>query len=286
MATQRERRGKSVAASCASCSGKTVRKSKITRSSSTRAITETPEAGRRNRRSSLRCRIPRAGDANQFRRQRLVRRRPAARQRKPIRNFHLRRSARPHRRQHRLQPSTKFFRAHLQLCHRHANHPLRGNFLPRRTQIRIQRHFQRRNGQFVHAQRAKQRMPPHPLHQFFFPRDDSRLRPAQQFISAEHHQRNSRLNAVPHRRLREAAARPDPPASRSPDPPPAAPQLRALKRHQLRQRRLLRKPGNFKIGGMHPQQHARVFVYRAFVIARRWSGWWSPLPAKSRRSAP
>ena len=61
-----------------------------------------------------------------------------------------------------------------------ADHALRGNIVPGAAKIGAQRDFQRRDGQFVHAQGAEQRMPPHLRDEFLFPGDDAGLRPAQQ----------------------------------------------------------------------------------------------------------
>ena len=49
----------------------------------------------------------------------------------------------------------------------------------------MQRGFQSRDGELIHAQRAEKRIAADAVHDFFFACDDSRLRTAQQFISAE-----------------------------------------------------------------------------------------------------
>ena len=65
------------------------------------------------------------------------------------------------------------------------NHPQRWNLIPTFQQQVSQGYFERLINQFVEPERAEHRIPPQSRHQPLIARQNPRLRPAQQFVSAE-----------------------------------------------------------------------------------------------------
>ena len=88
------------------------------------------------------------------------------------------------------------------LAQRQADHTPHRNLLRRLTfEVMHQRGRQRRQIEFIHAQRARQRMLLQRLHVLLFADDDARLRPAQQFIAAEADDVRARRHRFLHRRF-------------------------------------------------------------------------------------
>src|SRR5713101_5684947 len=149
----------------------------------------------------LGCGIPGAGDANEFRRQRLLRRGAAARKRFALNNIDL------HFIERKFGPqfAQQVIRAPLYFLGAGANHAQRGNFMPGRAQVRAERGFKRGRCQLVHAQRAEEGMTPNARDQLFRSSDDSRLRASQELVTAESHKRHACFDAPPHYRLADSA---------------------------------------------------------------------------------
>ena len=142
---------------------------------------------------------------------------------------------------------------------------------------RRERGFERGDGEFVHAQRAEERIAANAFDDdFFFSGDDSRLRAAQQFIAAERHHvpPASQLRARAVRRFRW---RRDRQGSRSRD----------LRTREIegggRARRVLRgmgrsvKPVMRKLEGCTRSSRRGAFVDGAFVIGGCACDWWCRL---------
>src|SRR5208283_921530 len=208
-------------------------------------------------------RITGAGDAQHGRRQRLRGSGAAANQRTAIRDFDL------GARRGGLQPErfAESLRARSDFLERQADHALRGNIFPRTTEIRAQGHLQSRNGQLVHAQGPEERMPPHLRDALFLPGDNAGLRPAQQFVRAEEHQRKARRYTFAHGGFRDAAGGETGEASRAQVLDDGQAGARA-ERDQVRYFGLFREAGHGKIRGMHAEEQARFIVDGVFIVGQ------------------
>src|SRR3984893_11031113 len=108
-------------------------------------------------------------------------------------------------------------------------------------------------------------MSPNAADQFLFSCDDPSLRTSAQLVPAEHHNRNTGIDALPNGWLRKSR-------TRKIDQPARAQVLNKrqtgapAKGHKFLHRRLFRKTGNSEIRGMHAQQQPRILVDRAFII--------------------
>src|SRR5580658_4438508 len=106
-------------------------------------------------------------------------------------------------------------------------------------------------------------MPPHARYEFFLSGNDSRLRPAQKLVAAEHHNRYARLDALPDQRFGNSVGRKIDETSRAKILDKRKPRSLA-KRSQLLKRRLFRKSRDAEIGGVHAQEQPRFFVNGIF----------------------
>ncbi len=132
--------------------------------------------------------------------------------------------------------------------------------------VRLQRNFQRCNREFVDSQRAKQRVAPDALDNFPLSRDDPRLRPSEQFVSAEGNHGRPRLEARAHDRFRDPAFAEIGDAARAEIF--VHRELRAAAEcDQLFERGPLGKSRDAEIRRVHAQKQAGAFVDGAFVIA-------------------
>ena len=83
----------------------------------------------------------------------------------------------------------------------YANHPQRRDFVVGCAKVRAERGFERGDGELVDAESAEQRMAADARDDFFFSGDDAGLRPAEQFVAAEHHNVGAGFDAVADERL-------------------------------------------------------------------------------------
>src|SRR5208282_907259 len=102
-------------------------------------------------------------------------------------------------------------------------------------------------------------MPPHACYKFFLSGNDSRLRPAQKLVAAEHHNGYARLDALPNQGFGNSARGKIGETSRAKVFDKRKPRALA-KPSQLFKRRLFRKSRDAKIGRVHTQEQLRFFV--------------------------
>src|SRR6516162_8418981 len=108
-------------------------------------------------------------------------------------------------------------------------------------------------------------MPPNFCHQLLSSGDDSRLRPAEQFVAAVQHQRESSCDALPHRRFRHANTGKIYKTARAEILHDRQPPLLA-QRDQLGHLRFFGETAHREIRRVHPQQYPRLFIDSIFVI--------------------
>src|SRR5207249_7766624 len=113
--------------------------------------------------------------------------------------------------------------------------------------------------------RTKHRIAAHTIHKLFLPADHACLRPAQKLVSAEHHQRDARVDALLYRGFAHAEFG-------KIDETPRAEIFHERQSASLAEgneffnRRLIGKTGDLEVRRMHAKQYARLLVDSAFVV--------------------